>query len=173
MDLADASVYVMTPEYGAPSQLEKIDMLDLADVVVLNKFDKLGAEDALREVRKQYKRSRELFQADDASLPVYATVASQFNDPGTNLLFSRLVTQLDERFELGWPHPDEPQQTATDRTCVIPPERTRYLAEIAETVRGAHKAGLAQAEIASRAYAFARSLYALGCLLYTSPSPRD
>ena len=97
VDLAGASVYVMTPEYGAPSQLEKIDMLELADVVVLNKFDRRGGEDALRDVRKQWRRNHVEFELPDEQLPVFPTMASRFDDPGTDRLFGALGSALAER----------------------------------------------------------------------------
>src|SRR6202040_377721 len=91
LDYCDISMYVMTPEYGAPSQLEKINMLDYADVIAINKFDKAGALDALHDVRKQYKRNHNLFSAKDDEIPVIGTVASQFNDPGINKLFQQII----------------------------------------------------------------------------------
>ena len=133
-ELADLSMYVMTPEYGAASQLEKIDMLDHADIVVLNKFERRGAEDAFRDVRKQVKRNRELFHLADAELPVFGTIASQFNDPGVNAVYLHL------RSRLPWTEPSritDPGVKATPpRRRVIPPQRGRYLGEIVDTVRG-------------------------------------
>ncbi len=134
-DHADLSVYVMTPEYGAASQLEKIDMLDFADLVAINKADKLGAADALREVRKQYRRNHAVFDGPDDSLPVHLTVASDFNDPGTNRFYLALLASLEartgRRYEsrLGLVVADEAKQH------VVPPERHRYLSEIVETIR--------------------------------------
>jgi methylmalonyl-CoA mutase len=96
MDHSDVALYIMTPEFGAATQLEKIDMLDFADVVAINKFDKRGALDALRDVRKQYKRNHNLWDAEDESLPVIGTIASQFNDPGTNRLYVKLISTLVE-----------------------------------------------------------------------------
>jgi methylmalonyl-CoA mutase len=101
-DVADVSMYVMTPEYGAASQLEKIDMIDYADLVALNKFDKRGALDALRDVKKQYQRSRQLFDKRPEDMPVYGTIASQFNDPGTNTLYRAIIDALVQRCSLTW-----------------------------------------------------------------------
>ncbi len=137
VELADASVYVMTPEYGAASQLEKIDMLDQADLVVLNKFERRGGEDALRDVRKQVKRNRELFTTPDEALPVFGTIASQFNDPGVNAAYLHLLTVLEA--VSGRPHPsrvpDPGTRASPPRRRILPPEKTRYLGEIAGTSR--------------------------------------
>ena len=136
VDYSDMSIYVMTPEYGAATQLEKIDMLDFADLVAINKADKQGAHDALRDVRKQYKRNRLAFSADDDELPVHLTVASDFNDPGTNRFYRAFLGDLAGHglslSSRGWTFPssDEAKQH------VVPPERTRYLAEIVEAIRG-------------------------------------
>ena len=133
-DLADVSVYVMTPEYGAASQLEKIDMLDLADLVVVNKFDRRGASDALRDVRKQFRRGRKLFEATDDSLPVFGTVSSQFNDGGVNRAFTCLLGLVDKKCGTQF-SAENKELGAAQRTSVIPPQRVRYLAEIANTLR--------------------------------------
>ncbi|MBJ94807.1 MAG: methylmalonyl-CoA mutase [Rickettsiales bacterium] len=138
VDLSDITAYVMTPEYGAASQLEKIDMIDFADLVVVNKFERRGAEDALRDVRKQYRRSRELFgeEPGDEQLPVFGTIASRFNDSGVTALYCALIELLDQR-RGGWKSSVEvPSSRASGkRLALIPPPRARYLAEIAETVR--------------------------------------
>jgi len=154
VDMVDFSVYVMTSEYGAASQLEKIDMLDFADLIVLNKYDKRGAEDALRDIRKQWKRNHVAFDVVDDDIPVFPTIASQFNDPGVSWMFSELCRRVAEKAGLdadNWtPEIDtsnkEPRSTAT-----IPGARIRYLAEIAEQGRDANKAADNQATIASRA----------------------
>jgi len=151
VDFVDLSVYVMTSEYGAATQLEKIDMLDLADMVVLNKFEKRGAEDALRDVRKQVRRNRGLFDLKETDLPVYATIASQFNDRGTNRFFAQLMAELVERCQLEWPVP-QVEGGMPEKAPIIPGERQRYLAEIAETVRGYKSWVERQAEVAQRMY---------------------
>ncbi|MBT8098440.1 MAG: methylmalonyl-CoA mutase family protein, partial [Gammaproteobacteria bacterium] len=152
VDLVDYSVYVMTSDYGAASQLEKIDMLDFADLIVLNKYDKRGAEDALRDVRKQWKRNHVAFQTSDDEIPVYPTIASQFNDPGISWMFVQLCRRVTEKLGLDAdtlaPVIDvsvrEPRATAT-----IPGSRIRYLAEIAEQGRVVNGEAQRQAECAS------------------------
>jgi methylmalonyl-CoA mutase len=128
----DVSLYVMTPEFGAASQLEKIDMLDFADLVAINKFDKRGALDAIRDVRKQYKRNHNLFDAKDEDIPVYGTMASQFNDPGMNNLFVALVNKLKEKTGFHFDSKMGITADQSEKIYIIPPDRIRYLAEIAE-----------------------------------------
>ncbi|TKC03838.1 methylmalonyl-CoA mutase family protein [Pedobacter frigoris] len=128
----DVSLYVMTPEFGAATQLEKIDMLDFADLVAINKFDKRGALDALRDVRKQYKRNHNLFDAKDEAIPVYGTMASQFNDPGMNGLFTSLMHTIKEKTGVDFKPQMELIAGTSEKIYIIPPDRTRYLAEIAE-----------------------------------------
>ena len=136
VDLVDTSVYVMTPEYGAPSQLEKIDMLDLADFVVLNKSDRQGALDALRDVRKQWRRNRTQLAVADADVPVFPTIARQWNDPGVDRLFAALAPRA-----RAWRRrPKRCRAPEGEPGALIPAARGRYLAEIAETVRGWHAA---------------------------------
>jgi methylmalonyl-CoA mutase len=164
VDLVDFPVYVMTSEYGAPSQLEKIDMLDFAELVVLNKFDKRGAEDALRDVRKQWKRNRTAFNTKDEDLPVYPTIASQFNDPGVTWMFSNLCRLL--RAKLGLPDanwtPDLDTSLKEPRaTTLIPGAKLRYLAEIAEQGRGINDSVERQVDAASRAQGFWQALHAV------------
>ena len=136
VDHADVTLYVMTPEYGAASQLEKIDMIDFADVIVINKADKRGALDAVRDVRKQYRRSRVMFEQSDDEIPVYATVASQFNDAGVNTVFEKLMQLVgraaNASFDIESPLVEAPPQGA----AVVPAERVRYLSEITEVIRG-------------------------------------
>ncbi len=131
-DIADASMYVMTPEYGAASQLEKIDMIDYADIIALNKFDKRGALDALRDVRKQYQRSRQLYDKKPDDMPVYGTIASQFNDPGANTLYRAAMNLIIHRCALDWTSRYEITDEMSEKIYVIPPDRTRYLAEIVD-----------------------------------------
>ncbi|MGY3053530.1 methylmalonyl-CoA mutase [Pedobacter sp. UYEF25] len=151
-DHCDVSLYVMTPEFGAATQLEKIDMLDFADLVAINKFDKRGALDAVRDVRKQYKRNHQKFDVPDEEIPVYGTMASQFNDPGMNELFLALFDQIKEKtntdFEL-----DATNINATaDKAYIIPPDRIRYLAEITEASDAYNQWVEAQSTIARKMY---------------------
>jgi methylmalonyl-CoA mutase len=136
-DYCDLSLYVMTPEFGAASQLEKIDMLDFADMVALNKFDKRGALDAIRDVRKQYKRNHKLFDAKDDDLPIYGTMASQFNDPGMNALFAALIKKIADKTDVEFnltPALSKGEGVENgEKIYIIPPQRTRYLAEITES----------------------------------------
>src|SRR5690606_10828803 len=136
VDYCDVSVYIMTPEYGAASQLEKINMLDYADIIAINKFDKAGALDALNDVRKQYKRNHLKFTAKDEELPVIGTIASQFNDPGMNELFSRLMATIAEKTNVSFGENKISVYTesTSSKTHIIPPSRVRYLSEIAETI---------------------------------------
>ncbi len=146
--LVDASLYVMTPEYGAASQLEKIDMLDFADFVAINKFDRRGGEDALRDVRKQYQRNRKLFDRSAEEMPVYGTIASRFNDDGVTALYQGILPALVEhglKIKPGSLPPIETRASSA-RNAIVPPSRSRYLAEVADTVRGYH----ARAEEQSR-----------------------
>ena len=167
LEYCNISMYVMTPEYGAPSQLEKINMLDYADVICLNKFDKAGALDALHDVRKQYKRNHSLWDAKDDQLPVVGTIAAQFNDAGVNELFERLMEKLEEKtgvtFKGHVEHHDHKAETSNQST-IIPPKRVRYLAEIAETI------GEYDAWVDEQA-AIARQLYHLNGTLSAGLSP--
>src|SRR6185503_2607767 len=129
----DASLYVMTPEFGAASQLEKIDMLDFADVVAINKFDRKGAEDALRDVRKQVQRNREAFRSAPEEMPVFGTIAARFNDDGVTALYHAVAEKLGLK---GGKLPRPAGKLSSAVHVVIPPQRQRYLAEIAESVRG-------------------------------------
>jgi methylmalonyl-CoA mutase len=164
VDLVDFSVYVMTSDYGAASQLEKIDMLDFADLIVLNKFDKRGAEDALRDIRKQWKRNHVAFDVSDDEVPVYPTIASQFNDPGVSWMFAELCRRVSENLGLDaarW----SPEIDTTIReprsAAMIPGSRIRYLAEIAEQGRDINRHVDTQAELASRLQHLYESLKSL------------
>ena len=152
IDLVDFSVYVMTSEYGAASQLEKIDMLDFADLIVLNKYDKRGAEDALRDIRKQWKRNHVSFQTPDDEIPVFPTIASQFNDPGISWMFVQMCERVVEKIGLNktrWT-PDVDTSIREPRsTAMIPGARIRYLAEIAEQGRSINDQVTSQADTAS------------------------
>jgi isobutyryl-CoA mutase len=164
VDLADLSLYVMTSEYGAASQLEKIDMLDYADFIVLNKAEKRGAEDSLRDVRKQWRRNHpERARLPDAQLPVFPTIASRFNDPGVNRLFAAICTTLSERGSgsAAWRLADAGPTELTARTPLIPAARTRYLAEIARGGRAARERIEAQVEAARRAFGLYGALQSL------------
>src|SRR5215470_4718110 len=148
--LADCTLYVMTPEFGAATQLEKIDMLDFADFVAINKFDRKGAQDALRDVRKQYQRNRELFSTAPDEMPVYGTIASRFNDDGVTALYQALCARLtQEGLKLAQGKlPGITTKSSTGTNAIVPPARVRYLAEIAETVRGYHGWVTEQSKIA-------------------------
>ncbi|MEM6397145.1 MAG: methylmalonyl-CoA mutase family protein [Bacteroidota bacterium] len=161
VDHADLSVYVMTPEFGAPSQLEKIDMLDFADMVVLNKFDKRGALDALQSVRKQIQRNQDRWEEPLENMPVYACIASQFNDPGVNTFFNSLIGKL-------FPQLDDEALTEGDseKQYIIPPSRVRYLSEIAESNRRYDQEIEEQVELA-------RQLFAVDVINPPSSSPRE
>ena len=165
VDMVDLSCYVMTSEFGAQSQLEKIDMLDYAELVILNKFDKRGAEDALRDVRKQWKRNHLAFTMEDDDVPVYPTIASQFNDPGISWMFVNLLRLLVEKLDL----PDADWTTDIDTsvrtpraTVLIPGNRTRYLAEIAEQGRDIKNDIIRQSEAVSLAQNYYECLKDLG-----------
>ena len=148
--LADASLYVMTPEYGAASQLEKIDMLDFADFVAINKFDRKGGQDALRDVRKQYQRNRKLFDRSAEDMPVYGTIASRFNDDGVTALYQGILPALVEHGLKIRPGtlPRIKARASSARNAIVPPARSRYLAEVADTVRGYHARAGEQSGIA-------------------------
>ncbi|HEX6171839.1 MAG TPA: methylmalonyl-CoA mutase family protein, partial [Chitinophagaceae bacterium] len=151
LDYCDVSMYVMTPEYGAASQLEKINMLDYADLVCINKFDKAGALDSLSDVRKQYKRNHQLFTARDEELPIIGTVASKFNDDGVNHLFKMLLQKIEEKTNIGFGKYHFPE-TAKVTQAIIPSNRVRYLSEISESNRGYDQLVNEQAVIASKLY---------------------
>ncbi|MCY1078321.1 methylmalonyl-CoA mutase family protein [Archangium lansingense] len=158
---SDISLYVMTAEYGAATQLEKIDMLDFADVIAINKFDKRGSLDALRDVRKQWKRNHNAFSTPDEALPVYGTIASQFNDPGMNQLYRAIMDTLVRKTGASLQSHMEITPGMSEKKWVIPPERTRYLAEIVETCESYDKFVRAQAALARRMYQLHGTIEAL------------
>ena len=161
LDHSDASLYVMTPEYGAATQLEKIDMLDFADLIALNKFDKRGALDALRDVKKQYQRNHNLWEADPESMPVYGTIASQFNDPGTNSLYKAIIEMLNTKASAGFESSFTITGEMSEKIFIIPPKSTRYLSEISESHRIHREQISAQIEVADKLYALQRSIETL------------
>jgi methylmalonyl-CoA mutase len=154
----DVALYVMTPEYGAATQLEKIDMLDYADVVALNKFDKRGALDALRDVRKQFQRNHKLFEADVDTMPVFGTIASQFNDPGMNSLYRCLMDTISAKTGASIGSNWKSDNELSEKIFIIPPARNRYLSEISENNRAYNATGKAQQKIAQRMYAINETL---------------
>ena len=136
VDLCDIAMYVMTSEFGAATQLEKIDMIDFADLIVINKFERRGSEDALRDVRKQFQRSRNLFEIPDEDLPVFGTIASQFNDQGTNVLFANLMKIVEKKIGGSWETQfNDKIEKITKKNLIIPADRTGYLGEIVQTAR--------------------------------------
>ncbi|WP_350339211.1 fused isobutyryl-CoA mutase/GTPase IcmF [Geomonas sp. Red32] len=150
--IADVALYVMTCEFGAPTQLEKIDMLDFADLVALNKFERKGAEDALRNVRKQYKRNRNLFDLPDEELPVFGTIAAQFNDPGTNVLYRALLDKINEKKGLQLASSLTVIDARSKNASIIPPDRIHYLGEIVHAARSYRRKAKEQAEVARRLF---------------------
>ncbi|MEJ8802009.1 methylmalonyl-CoA mutase family protein [Pontibacter sp. H249] len=158
---SDMSLYVMTPEYGAATQLEKIDMLDFADVIALNKFDKRGALDALRDVKKQYKRNHQLWDVNDDEIPVFGTIASQFNDPGMNQLYRAVMAKLSEKTGVEFNSNLQTSKEMSEKVYIIPPARTRYLSEISETIRKYDKWTKDQAEVAQKLYGIKKSIEAV------------
>lgn len=161
LDHSDVSLYVMTPEYGAATQLEKIDMLDFADVIALNKFDKRGALDALRDVKKQFQRNHGLWSAKVDDMPVYGTIASQFNDPGMNSLYRVIMDKVVEKTGAQLESTFEITNEMSEKIFVIPPHRTRYLSEISESNRSYDEWALNQAEVADKLYGLHTSMETL------------
>jgi methylmalonyl-CoA mutase len=155
---SDVSLYVMTPEFGAATQLEKIDMLDFADLVAINKFDKRGALDALRDVKKQYMRNHLLWDVKQEDLPVFGTIASQFNDPGMNTLYKAIMDTLVEKAEADLKSTFEISKAMSEKIFVIPPNRTRYLSEIAESNRAYNKTANQQVEVAQKLYGIFKTI---------------
>jgi len=161
LDHSAVSLYVMTPEYGAATQLEKIDMLDFADLIALNKFDKRGALDALRDVRKQYQRNHQLWDKPVDTMPVFGTIASQFNDPGMNALYKSVMDKLVEKTQADLHSNMIITEEMSEKIYVIPPERNRYLSEISETNRSYDQWVSQQVEVADRLYGLHQSIEVL------------
>lgn len=167
LDHSDVALYVMTPEFGAATQLEKIDMLDFADLVAINKFDKRGALDALRDVKKQYMRNHNLWDTPQEELPVYGTIASQFNDPGMNQLYKSIMDELASKTETDLESSFEISDAMSEKIFVIPPARTRYLSEIAENNRSYDERAIQQKEVAQKLFGIYK---ALESVLGTTPA---
>ncbi len=157
-DHSDVSLYVMTPEYGAATQLEKIDMLDFADVIALNKFDKRGALDALRDVKKQFQRNHKLFDQDPEEMPVFGTIASQFNDPGVNALYATIIQTVKSKTTAELSTSFDTNQELSEKIYIIPPKRVRYLSEIAENNRSYNQWAKKQSEIAQKLYGIHKTI---------------
>ncbi|MFT5964656.1 MAG: methylmalonyl-CoA mutase [Flavobacterium sp.] len=158
MDHSDVSLYVMTPEFGAATQLEKIDMLDFADLVALNKFDKRGALDAIRDVKKQYQRNHNLWDANTDEMPIFGTIASQFNDPGMNTLYKAIMDKIVEKTDSDLKSTFEVTREMSEKIFVIPPHRTRYLSEIAESNRKYDKTVVSQQKVAQKLYGIFKTI---------------
>jgi methylmalonyl-CoA mutase len=158
MDHSDVSLYVMTPEFGAATQLEKIDMLDFADLVALNKFDKRGALDAIRDVKKQYQRNHNLWDKNPDEMPVFGTIASQFNDPGMNTLYKAIMDKIVEKTNSDLKSTFEITREMSEKIFVIPPHRTRYLSEIAESNRSYDEIALSQQKVAQKLYGIFKTI---------------
>ncbi len=158
LDHSDVSLYVMTPEFGAATQLEKIDMLDFADLVALNKFDKRGALDAIRDVKKQYQRNHNLWDKQPDDMPVFGTIASQFNDPGMNSLYKSIMDKLVEKTGADLNTTFEITKEMSEKVFVIPPNRTRYLSEISENNRNYDATAVVQVEVAQKLYGIFKTI---------------
>ena len=158
---SNTSLYVMTPEYGAATQLEKIDMLDFADLIAINKFDKRGAQDAVRDVKKQYQRNHNLWETNPEEMPVFGTIASQFNDPGMNSLYKAIMDKLVEKTGANLKSDFEVTDEMSEKIFVIPPKRTRYLSEISDNNRAYDEWVNKQVEIADKLYGLDSSIKTL------------
>ena len=161
VDVSDLSMYVMTSEFGAPTQLEKIDMIDYADLIAINKFERKGSEDALNQVRKQFQRSRLLWDEKLENMPVYGTIASQFNDKGTNTLFAAIIRTINEKFDYEWTTSYDTLAKAEKQNVIIPTDRVYYLREISNTVREYHQKSAVQEELARKYFQLEGSINAL------------
>ena len=158
MDHSDVSLYVMTPEFGAATQLEKIDMLDFADLVALNKFDKRGALDAIRDVKKQYQRNHNLWDVATDAMPIFGTIASQFNHPGMNSLYKSIMDKMVAKTGADLKSTFRITREMSEKIFVIPPHRTRYLSEIAENNRKYDETALSQVEVAQKLYGIFKTI---------------
>ncbi|AXT56201.1 methylmalonyl-CoA mutase [Aquimarina sp. AD1] len=158
LEHSDTSLYVMTPEFGAATQLEKIDMLDFADLVAINKFDKRGSLDALRDVKKQYMRNHQLWDTPQDDLPVYGTIASQFNDPGMNTLYKAIMDKVVEKTGADLKSDFHISKEMSEKIFVIPPSRTRYLSEISENNRAYDKMASTQVDVAQKLYGIYKTI---------------
>jgi len=161
VDHSDVYLYVMTPEYGAATQLEKIDMLDFADIIAINKFDKRGAQDALRDVKKQYQRNHQLFGKNLDDMPAFGTIASQFNDPGTNKLYRAIIDTLKERTNAPLDSDFESTDEESEKIFIIPPKRVRYLSEISDNNRNYDDWAERQVSIARKLFGLKQSIEAI------------
>ncbi len=155
---SDTSLYVMTPEFGAATQLEKIDMLDFADLVAINKFDKRGSMDALRDVKKQYVRNNNLWDKHESELPVFGTIASQFNDPGVNSLYKSIIDKIVEKTGADLQSNFQISKEMSEKIFVIPPNRTRYLSEISESIRLYDSSLKTQKDVAQKLYGIFKTI---------------
>ncbi len=173
VDYADISIYAMTPEYGAQTQLEKINMLDYADVVIINKFDKPGAEDALRDVRKQYRRNHLLFNTPDEELPVFATMASKFNDRGTDAVYAYLINLIKEKTDKQFNSSYPLKYQLPEKSYLIPPSRSHYLGEIADTIEKHNQWVEQQAKIARKLQTLKETIAELEEQLSREPNNSD
>lgn len=171
VDHSDVTLYVMTPEFGAATQLEKIDMIDFADIIAINKFDKRGAQDALRDVRKQYQRAHMLFDRSPEEMPVIGTIAAQFNDAGTNVLYKRLMAIIREKTGADLESHFQAPEEMSEKIYIIPPHRVRYLSEIAENNRSYDEWAKKQAAIAGKLYALNETIKHYGGADRLHPDP--
>jgi methylmalonyl-CoA mutase len=169
LEHSDVSLYVMTPEFGAATQLEKIDMLDFADLVAINKFDKRGALDAIRDVKKQYQRNHNLWEVNPADMPVIGTIASQFNDPGMNTLYKRIMDKIVQKTTSELVSTFEITREMSEKIFVIPPHRTRYLSEIAESNRHYDAVVLTQVEVAQKLYGIFKTICSVADVTSSAP----
>ncbi len=164
VDHSDVALYVMTPEYGAATQLEKIDMLDFADIIAINKFDKRGALDALRDVKKQYLRNHQLWEVPMDEMPVYGTIASQFNDPGMNTLYRNVINKIGEKTGAALNSKFGIETATSEKIYIIPPKRTRYLSEISENNRQYDRWVEQQVELSRKLFGLKQSIAAIEAL---------